>query len=295
MRPIGDRSAWRGFRDLFLPLVMIVCPGVAGAIGTVTDGGVTFGYPTDFVSGPNDTVNANLTGAAAGDQLFETWWFFRVAGDGQETAFGIPDAEIYTLNGGAAGRLDWNDPGGAGLFSASLGFDVIESAPGQGTVFQNMYVTNERLTDLTIDVFHYIDLDLGGSYWNDRASLVANPDGIEMSIYDGSTTAPLIGYGADAYQVTTYASLRQALTDTSVTDLDDSGLPFGGGGGADFTGAFQWSVTIGAGETSSFLTQFGSDAPLLDPSMSAVPEPGPALLMALGLAGLAASGRRARD
>ncbi|MEZ4356739.1 MAG: PEP-CTERM sorting domain-containing protein [Myxococcota bacterium] len=32
-----------------------------------------------------------------------------------------------------------------------------------------------------------------------------------------------------------------------------------------------------------FLTQFGSNAPLLDRSVSVIPEPGTAILMALGL------------
>ncbi len=295
MRTISDRSAWRGFRNLGLILAMTVCPSAAWAIGTVIDGGVTFGFPTDFATSNNNTVNANLTGAASGDQLFETWWFFRVSGDTRETAFGNPDAERYDLNGGSAGRLDWNDPGGAGLFSSHLGFEVIETAPGQGAVFQNMYVTNTSGADLDIDLFHYIDLDLSGSWGDDQASLVANPDGIEMSIFDGTSTAPLIGYGANAFQVTTYSSLRQALTNTSVTNLDNSGLSFGGPSGADFTGAFQWTVTIGAGDTMSFLTQFGSNTALLDPTMSAVPEPGPSLLMALGLAGLATFGRSGRD
>jgi hypothetical protein len=217
-----------------------------------------------------------------------------VSGDGQETAFGAPDAEIYTLNGGTTGRLDWLDPGGAGLFDARLAFEVIESGPGQGNVFQNLTVRNTGPTDLVIDLFHYSDLDLSGSFRDDFATLVPNVDGIEIAISDATSTAPLMGYGADAFQVTTYGSLLRDLTDGRVDDLDDSGLDFGGRRGADFTAAFQWQAVIGVGEQRSFLTQFGSDAPLLDPSMSAVPELGSGLLAALGLVTLAGHRRPAR-
>ena len=50
---------------------------------------------------------------------------------------------------------------------------------------------------------------------------------------------------------------------------------------------FQWSVTIAAGGYRDFMTQFGSNAPLLDPSVTVVPEPGTAILMGLGLLALA--------
>ena len=55
-------------------------------------------------------------------------------------------------------------------------------------------------------------------------------------------------------------------------------------------GAFQRSVTIGVGGFQSFLTQFGSDAALEDPSVNAVPEPGLVLLAGLDLMGLSLVG-----
>jgi hypothetical protein len=96
----------------------------------------------------------------------------------------------------------------------------------------------------------------------------------------------MIGYGAGAYQVTPWRALLQSLTDGNVDDLDNSGLPFGP---ADFTGAFQWSTTIGVSQSETFLTQFGSNAPLLPISASAIPEPRTALLVGLGIMLLAAS------
>lgn len=270
---------WTNLCALALVLA-VLCPGSAWAIGTVTDGDVTFGYTNDFNTSRGNTVDTQFVGAAAGDLTWESWWFFRVSGDGRETAFAAPDSEAYT---GSVGTLDWNDPGGAGLFSAMLAFEVIDTGVDMGNLFQNLFVTNTSGADLTIDIFHYSDLDLAGTFNGDSAVLAANPGGIEINVSGGANTAPLIGYGATAYQVTPWRTLLRDLTDNNVDNLDNSGLSFGPD---DFTGGFQWSTTIASGSTESFLTQFGSDAPLLPRSASVIPEPSSALLAGLGLIAL---------
>jgi len=250
--------------------------GPAVAIGTINDGAVTFGYTNDFNTSPGNTVDTQFIGAATGDLTWESWWFFRVLGDGQEFAFAAPDTESYS---GAVARLDWADAGGSGLFESFLRAEVMDTGFGMGNLFQNLTIINTGASALTIDVFHYTDLDVGNSFGADNAVLVANPDALEISVIDGADSAPIIAYGADNYRVTPWNTLLDDLTDGAITDLDDSGLPFGPG---DYTGAFQWSTTIGVGGSEDFVTQFGSNAPLLVRSASAVPEPGTALLLGLG-------------
>ncbi|MBC8188566.1 MAG: hypothetical protein H8E78_10260 [Proteobacteria bacterium] len=103
-----------------------------------------------------------------------------------------------------------------------------------------------------------------------REPRAANPDGIEIDVSDGADSAPMIGHGATAYQVTPWRTLLRDLTDGNVDDFDDSGLPFGP---ADFTGGFQWSTTITPGSAQFFLTQFASSAALLPRGASAIAEP----------------------
>lgn len=273
-----------------LAVTGLLAPGAAWAIGSITDGGVTFAY-TNFGQGNNDTTNADFTGAGPGDQVFESWWFFRVSGDTRETAFAAPEAEDYSL--GNYATLDWSDVAGRGLFSAQLNVAVIDPGTG-GNLFQEMNVT--ATTNITLEIFHYSDFDVAGSFGGDSASLASAGPDIQIDVTDGGgTTVPFVGYGADAYKVTHYGNgapraLLRDLTDNGTDDLNGAGLPFGPD---DFTGGFQWSLTLLAGETATLLTQWGTDAPLLPPTAMPTPEPGTGLLLGLGLAGLAAQGSRA--
>jgi hypothetical protein len=268
-----------GLKALVLASLAAMTPLSATAIGNVTAGGVTFGYTNNFTTGASNTVDVAFTGAGTGDMAFESWWFYRVSGGSRESAFANPSLELYS---GSFGRLDWNDPAGSGLFAAALSFEVFDTGTNQGNLFQNMRIYNTSGADLTIDIFHYSDLDLAGTAGNDRATLGSNPDGSQINLTDNTTgqTAPIVGYGANAYQVTQYAQLLQELTDTGVDNLTGGAPP---SGNRDMTVGFQWSVTIAAGGYRDFMTQFGSNAPLLDPSVTVVPEPGTAILMGLGL------------
>ena len=285
MKPLARPKASSRSAAVLVTALACVALGVgpAAAIGTITDGGVTFGYTNDFSSSNRNTVDTTFTGAATGNQAYESWWFFRVAGDGRETAFGTPDIELYN---GSIGRLDWNDPSGSGLFEAMLQLEVLDDGSTGGNLFQNLTVSNTAAAALVIDIFHYTDLDVGGNFTGDSAVLTSGSGDISMTVTDGADSSPIMGYGADAFQVARQSLLLLDLNDRNVDDLDGSGLPFGSN---DFTVGFQWSLTVGVGESASFLTQFASNAPLLPETATAIPEPGTAILL---LGGLLALGRR---
>lgn len=270
--------------------VLLLAPLPSWAIGSITDGDVTFAYPTSFNSSAGNTVNANFNVETAGDHLYETWWFYRVSGATGESALRAPDLETYSGN---YALLEWTDVDGTGRFDATLELAVFDPGTG-GQLFQELTVQNVTATPLTLDIFHYADFDAGGTWQNESATLVSAGPDIEMAISDGSTLdqVPWIGYGADAFEVTTWNALLGDLTDGATTNLANGGLPYGPG---DFTGAFQWVAEVLApGETRSFLTQFGTNAPLAPPSIMPTPEAETGLLMFIGLAGLAYQARRAR-
>lgn len=273
-------SRYLDWKALALSVWIATSASSASAIGNVTAGGVTFGYTNDFSTSASNTVDVQFTGASASDMAFESWWFYRVSGGTAESPFANPDIELY---GSSIGGLGWNDPTGAGLFGAWLGFEVFDPGTG-GNLFQNLRITNTSGASLTIDIFHYSDFDLAGTSGGDRARLGSNPDGIQIDQSEGTQTAPIVGYGANSYRVSPYSQLLADLTDGGVDNLANTGLPLTN---RDVTVGFQWTITIAAGGYADFMTQFGSNAPLLDPSVTVIPEPGTATLVLLGLIALA--------
>lgn len=279
-------------RILTLMAAMLLPTGSALALGSITQGDVTFAY-TSFAQGNNNTTNADFTGAGTGDQLYESWWFFRVNGDTRETAFAAPNTEDYTTFPAYA-RLGWTNVSGRSLFDATLNVSVMDPGVG-GNLFQEMTIT--ATSNVTMTLFHYADFDVSGSAGGDSASLVSSSPDVNISIGDGVTNVPFIGYGATAFKVRDYnanggnPSVLRDLTDNGVDNLDNSGLPFAAG---DYAGAVSWTLTLLAGQSATFLTQFGTNAPLLPQSAMPTPEPGTAVLMAIGLIGLAIQGNRAR-
>ena len=276
--------AWKAVLVLALSTLS---PLSAIAIGSVTAGGVTFGYTNNFTTTASNTVDVAFTGAGPADMAFESWWFYRVSGGSFESAFANPDIELYS---GSLGQLSWTDPANSGLFSASLSFEVFDSGAG-GNLFQNMRIYNTSGADLTIDIFHYSDLDMNGTGSSDRAALGSNPAGIQINQSEGTQTAPIIGYGANAYRVSPFAQILADLTDNGVDNFANSGIT---PAAQDLTVGFQWSVTIAAGSYRDFMTQFGSNTALQSQTVTVIPEPGTAPLMSLGLLLLAVLPRVAR-
>lgn len=231
---------------LILAVMMIAIPiatlaqkvdnQVRGSLaGSVTDGAVTYEYLT---FGGTDAANTNFTGASGGDDLFENWWFFRLPGDTREFPFPDPDSAIYS---GDTVTFTWANVSGRG-FSAELVETVSDGGGPSGSVLSTMTITELSNTPLNIDVFAFADIDIGGSFGGDSATLTGTDF---MSLTDGADTGEYRAGGPDAAQAVSFddpAGLDAILSDDALDDLDNSGFPFGP---ADFTGAFQWTLSLG--------------------------------------------------
>jgi uncharacterized protein (TIGR03382 family) len=143
-------------------------------------------------------------------------------------------------------------------------------------------VRNVSTATLDLVFYSYLDLDLAGAadFGDDIADadiyriMVRDPDDPDSFIWRPATGP------ADHFEVTTYPGLRNKLDNlTAATDLADTGAMFGP---ADFTAAFQHDL----------LSLDPGDAAMIGYGVIATPEPGSGILLALGLLGLAASGRR---
>lgn len=222
------------------------------AQGTLTDGAATFvRTATPF----DATPTGNFTGVSATatqDHLFEAGWYFRVSGDTREFFFPAPSTQNYAGN---TSTLDWTDVAARGLFSAREVSVVTNFNGPSGRVEQTMTITNlSQSNPLVIDIFHMLDYDVQPTAGNDSATQIGTT---RIGLTDpGGATGEYVGIGASAYMVRTFGGtdLGAVLDDTAVTNLDNSGLPFGPG---DYTSAMQWAnQTIAPSASASFVVQF---------------------------------------
>lgn len=260
---------------------------------TLTSGNATFTLkapPTGESSPAYSDVAFRPDGGT--NHLWSQWLFYRVAGDTRERPFGN-----YTKSGGGSVAMTGNqspantmtygltETGASGTrFTGTWTIQLQDgAAPGAATVLHSVTITNPATaaSDLTISLFHFLDFDLNGSGTGQSATGGLNgmtiTDGVVRGTYSPSPTTP-----ATAYLVGSGGTIDPGFLNGSLTDLNNSGLPFGPG---DWSGAYQWKdLVIAPG--GSFTIQF-------EMGVSPVPEPGSVFALAaagLGLVGL----RRAR-
>jgi len=225
----------------------LVTAGPSLAQGTISLGDAQF---VRTASSWDSSPEANLRGVSlplTDDHLYEFGWWFRVAGDTQETPFPFPDSQSYDAD---QSDLAWNNVGGRSLFSA---FESAGISTGNGDTNGHVYVwltilNLSAVNPLTLEIFNLADFDLQPTVANDTARLVEwTPLGILQLNDAGENFAQ---YSASRqsgspihYLVRPYGAndVGAVLSDASITDFDDSGTPFGPG---DLTAGWQFSITV---------------------------------------------------
>jgi uncharacterized protein (TIGR03382 family) len=261
--------------------LVVACAGMAvasnalaqvGSGGTINQGSSTFtiaDYPT-VGTGNGNTSNFRVNDPAGVDHAFQTNWWFRTAGASRETLLNSATSSSYTGNVGQASFLL------AANVPATLVTFVEQTGVGRGRLTQTLVVTNNTSEAITLDLFNYTDLDVNNAAGGNNVSIL-NPTLMQVS--RGDWTVQYSGIGATAYQNTAFSTLRGLLTNASVNNLDNTPGVGSVIAPQDFTGAFQWSITIDPGFSRSVTS-----------SISVIPTPGAAAL--LGLGALAAGRRR---
>ncbi len=229
-------------RSKIVALIALVgaCAAVRlhAAGGTIQDQAVSFTLlPVHW----GTTAAANLLGGWSDpttDPLVAAGYWYRVDGvDTREHRFPAPDSETY----GPDGRLTavWADVDGKG-FGATLSIGVFDYERPAAGFLSELHLSYVGSTPLTVQIFHYLDVDVPGLSTNDRATSLTSR---YLRFTDlGGSVVRYRSTDASRYQVSAWPTLRDALNDADVDDLSNAGTPFGPG---DVTAALQWSANLG--------------------------------------------------
>lgn len=219
-----------------MAIMLTAAARLAYAQGTISDGPATF----ELLSSHFDTTPvASFTGVAstlAQDHVFEEGWWYRIQGDTAEKFFPPPTTQNYA---GAQATLTWANVDGRG-FSAQKRLTVTSTVGPSGYVDAELTLTNNNPSDLLIDVFHALDLDLAGTAPGDAGVLIA--PNTHIGIADGVQAGEYRGLGANALLVRPFGDpgdVPGELSDANLDNFDSSGLPFAAG---DITMGFQWTT-----------------------------------------------------
>ena len=229
-----------------LALATLVAGSARAQICTLTAGATSYVIPA--TSHYDGTPVSNFTGVGTGDYLFEDGWWFRIAGDTQESFFPPPDTTACV---GTNVTVFWANVSARG-FRASNSLLLTSIGANQGEVILQMAITNlSAVNPLVISIFHGADFDVNGSSGTDNAVLL-NPNNY-IRITD--TIAGVAEYrahnpAANAFLVRPNGAtdVFGELGDANVDNFDNTTLPTSN---FDFTGAFQWDLIIPASGTAT--------------------------------------------
>lgn len=190
------------------------------------------------------------------DRLLQHLWFWRIEGDPSESEFDVASAPFVVDPLGNVVDHFFSLPS----FDAAITTILVDSPqPGNAFAQQGIEVTNSSLTSYTIHLYSYTDFSLGGA----ENAVFINP-GTFWEVTDSATQNKFStdALGVTAFQVEPFPLLRDLLRDGSPTPLSNTGMPFTGG---DFTGAFQWTVSLAPGETRSFFALYFLEGQVVAP------------------------------
>ena len=277
----------------------------------LTDGNASFGFGATGASATSVTLttahqgNNPTTGFYIGggslNNSFNANWYYRVDGDVRER--NPASAVARTLTGTNTVTYDYGNLR-SGLSTAPTAisgtayrtqYTVLSTGANSGALNTFFTVFNNTQTDLVINIFFAMDMDLGGNNANGfagdaYAALDTSGGNRTWNVTDtGATNGPgpwaalIQGFGASGAGVGGFSAINGQMTDTSVDNFIPD-LNAGGLAAADNAWVMQWRVTIAPG--ASF--QAGTHVNIGNNGV--VPTPGAAAL--LGLGGLAAARRR---
>lgn len=214
---------------------------------TITDGNATWIY-SDILTGAGCTTNNIVFDAGNGiNQAYAADWYYAING-GPSMPFPIPDPANITVLGSEIDII-YPDLGGIPGLDGFLTTSILENAPLDVEVSQEMTIENNTGTSITISLFNYLDLTKNASFFMEADMFYEDDCNtiVEInSVSDPEQLCYFAGKSAQAYEVDSWPVICSGLLG-GITDLNNTGLPFIG----DFSQAYQFDYVIPSGELSA--------------------------------------------
>ena len=224
--------------------------------------------PSSATGTSGGSTNFRPSIGSSANHLSQQSWHFRINGM-HNRQFMFSENQGNPIQSGmftSTGSYVWSGLAG-GILDAQLTIELQDgSAPNEATLTQTMSLTNTSSSMFTLSLFHYADINAGGSPSLNNANALNSS---LLNIAKGNDFVHWQGIGADAYDYRPFNNLFNTLTSPGILDLNSPQSPMLG---TDFTGAFQWDLDIEPGDSVSVTSIISSNI--------AIPAPGAALLLA---------------
>ncbi len=223
----------------------VYCTNALAAGGTLSDAGSFYqhlGYDVTFGDCAWKAPGTSSTGL---DQLYKNTWYYRVGtGSGSSRRFGALDNPIETWIGNAHTATFPRMGAFDNFFDSKIVTRLVGSGPGgtQSLLFTTLTITNVMTGPRAYDIFHCVDMDLGGwdGIMDDRVTI----DPADRTLY--RFTDPLDnlcevrGIGATSYQLGLSTSTWKPLNTAATVNFSNTGS----GTTGDVSGGFQWRFVL---------------------------------------------------
>lgn len=229
--------------------------------------------------------NLRLTGATGTDHLSKNAWFYRTQQSNQNRVFlnGLVPTSGGNVTETAAGdthtqKFNNASDNGTDNFSALFTNKIFNFGSNTAVVYTTLTLKNNAATSRTLQIFNLVDFDLLGGATGDTVSYDATEGAYKYT--DTGITGWHKGFNATGREGGLGSALRNTRLNGGSANLNGANGPTTG----DVASAFQWSLTLAAGEEVTIAAAFSLNT-------LAVPAPGSLALMGLGAL---VAGRRRR-